>query len=202
MTLYWPKIDHHPSSLSTTNHTTFFNSFLCCCENSHVVPSLNTARQLITPTNATYYNLNQEQLLGNHITLINNDISVVNSSPKLEEMAELNDRNSCSKSNRKYSDETVTKMNVKLCTCSKRKLSDIYMPTPQLDSSSENKLFEEFHVSNSSLQLMDSEDLFYTHDLALRNASQFYQILSEHYHLSKNQINLFADVMNNWWEKH
>jgi hypothetical protein len=52
---------------------------------------------------------------------------------------------------------------------------------------------------------MHNDGLFYIHDLLLvylKNISQFHQILLEHYHLSKNQADLFVKIMNKWWEKY
>jgi hypothetical protein len=102
----------------------------------------------------------------------------------------INISNSSSKSNE--IDE-----NIKFCTCSKRKLSDN-------DFSNQDKLLEELHLSQRSLQSMHNDGLFYIHDLVivfLRNISQFNQILLKRYCLSKKQVNLFVKIMNKWWKK-
>ncbi|CAF3424264.1 unnamed protein product [Rotaria sp. Silwood1] len=196
---------YQPSSYSTTNYTTFENSSFYTCENNNIVSSLNTAHQLIIPTQAKHYDICQEQISDSYNTLINYTINALNSSSKLKEITKLDNDDTLSKSNRKFSDENITKKNVKLCTCSKRKLSDIHISMLKFAFSNQDKLLKELHLSKQSLQSMYNDGLFYVHDLVLiflRNISQFYQILVKRYYLTKKQANLFVKIMNKWWKKH
>ncbi|CAF3628022.1 unnamed protein product [Rotaria sordida] len=197
--------NHHSSSFSTTNHTTCVNSSLYSCENNNIVSSLSTAHQLIIPTQAKHYDICQEQILDNYNTLINSNINIFNSSSKLKDRIKLDNYDILSKSNRKFSNENITETNIKLCTCSKRKLSDIHISMLKFALSNQDKLLKELHLSKRSLQSMYNDGLYYVHDLVLvfiRNISQFYQILLKHYYLSKKQANLFVKIMNKWWKKH
>jgi hypothetical protein len=170
------------------------NHSLYSCENNNIVPSLNTAHQLIIPSEAKHYNICEEQTLENYNTFINYNMNSCNLSTKSEETIKLNNHNSLSKSKKKLSDENITETNIKICTCSKRKLSD-----------DQGRLLEELHLSKRSLQSMYNDGLFYIHDLVLvflRNIPQFDRILVKHYYVSKKQANLYVKVMQKWWEKH
>ncbi|CAF2619056.1 unnamed protein product [Rotaria sp. Silwood2] len=196
---------HQPFSYSTINHRSFVNSSLYSCENNDIVSSLSTAHQLIIPTQAKHYDICQEQILDNYNTLINYNINISSSSSKLNEITKIDNYDVLSKSNRKLSDENIIETNVKLCTCSKRKLSDIHISMLKFAFSNQDKLLKELHLSKRSLQSMYNDGLFYVHDLVLvflRNISQFDQILLKHYYLSRKQANLFVKIMNKWWKKH
>jgi hypothetical protein len=155
------------------------NDKLYSCENNNIVPLLSTAHQLMMPSKATHYDVCQEQTFENYNTLF--------------------------KSDRKLSDENRIETAVQLCTCSKRKLSDNHFPIVKVTLSNQDRLLEKLYLSKRSLQSMHNDGLFYIHDLVLvylKNISQFHQILLEHYHLPKNQADLFVNIMNKWWEKY
>jgi hypothetical protein len=136
------------------------------------------------PSKAKHYDVCQEQTLENYNTLFNNNITS-NLSEKF--------------------DENIIETSVKLCTCSKRKLSDNHFHAVKFNVSNHNKLLEELHLSNLSLESMCNDGLVYIHDLVLvflKYVSQFDQILCNRYHLSKKQANRFVKIMNKWWEKH
>jgi hypothetical protein len=141
---------------------------------------------LILPSEAKQYDICQEQIFEDYS---------VNSLSKLNEINRFD---------RKLLDEDITKPEIKLCTCSKRKLSDNDFCTINFAFSNQDKLLEELHLSKRSLQSMHDDGLFYIHDLVLvflKNISQFDQVLSQRYYLSKKQTNIFVKVMNKWWKK-
>ncbi|CAF0731118.1 unnamed protein product [Adineta steineri] len=163
------------------------NQSLYSCGNNEILSPLSTAHQLILPSKAKHYDICQEHLLENDYMLFNSESNTCNSSFK---------------SNRKLSNET----NNKFYTSLKRKLSNnSCCSTVKYNSFNQDKLFEELHLSKHSLQSMYNDGLFYIHDLTfifLKNMSEFNQILITRYHLSKEQANLFVQVMNKWWEKY
>jgi hypothetical protein len=127
-----------------------------------------------------------------------------NSSVYVENLTKLNDHGSLPESNEKLSDETLAETNTKLCTCSKRNLSDIDFPRNKFAFADQGRLLEELHLSPQSLQSMYNDGLVYIRDLVLvflRNIPQFYQILVKHYYVPKRQANLFVKILQKWWKK-
>ncbi|CAF1064116.1 unnamed protein product [Rotaria magnacalcarata] len=189
----------HPSSLPTLNHENFLKTLAHPCENDSIVPSLNIAHQLRIPTQAKIYDLCQEQTLENDDTFMNLNMNIFNCS------SQLNNPDILSRSNKRFSDENMTKTNLKYCTCSKQNLPENDFSMLKFTLPNQDKSLKELHVSKRSLQLMHNDNLFYVRDLVLvfrRNISQFYEILLKRYYLSKTQAKLFVKIMNNWWKKH
>ncbi|CAF3432131.1 unnamed protein product [Rotaria socialis] len=189
----------HPSSWPTLNHENFLKASAHPCENDNVVPSLNIAHQLRIPTRAKIYDLCQEQTLDNYDTFMDLNMNIFNCS------SQLNDLDILSRSNKRFSDENMTKTNLKYCTCSKQSLPENDFSMLKFTLPHQDKSLKELHVSKRSLQLMHNDNLFYVRDLVLvfrRNISQFYEILLKRYYLSKTQAKLLVKIMNNWWKKH
>ena len=179
--IYRPTFIPYRSSFSTRTPS------LHWCENTTIIPTLSTAHQLVLPSEVKLYNICQEQIPENYNTFIT-------SHPDL-----------LSNDHRNLLNESITETDVKLCTCSKRKLSDNHFPIENIVCSNQDKLLEELHLSNRSLQSMHNDGLFYIHDLVLlflRHTSQFHQILSKTYYVPQKRANLFVKTMNKWWKKH
>ncbi len=157
-------------------------------QNSHILPLLSTAHQLLVPSEGKHFDICQEQTLENY------NMNSSNSSIYLEDSNEkLFDKN-----------ENIGETNIKVCTCFKRKLSDTNFSMNQSTFSDEDRLLEELYLSSRSLQLMHNDGLFYIHDLVsvfLQNTPQFYQILVKHYHVSKKLANLITKIMQKWWKQ-